>query len=444
LDGADVTAKRRKTDAFPSADHKPGAGSHATGDVLDFRADGVSGSHSRDDHLACTTATGKAAIAEDETRDASLERYEYAGVSSILSGQGAVGFAVTCAFNREKSATKEILELLRPHLLKLEADDAYRWRGTTGKINKKRSGLRLNPVKMPGRGFVFVRLSRRPSDPSDACEATAVPEAQTEDARVPSSDDDIVLGRIAGSANAAMTRSVRDGKTDAPRWIEKCVAIQKTCALRSVVGDRARASKTDSETESGIHGEGLPGVSLTETVSRVVAAALARFAGEARVPGEEDWKEDDHQEMPFPRMPITFAISFANRFKGSRGVDVGSKTYAREGVVPSVAAAAAAALEAFARESRDRARDGKNDAPEIPKPAVDLRDPDVTFFVEVLSVPAESADGSRTGEFAERLAIGAAARRDGVFERRRGGIRPVALKRIARKPHEGRTPQSLA
>ena len=55
---------------------------------------------------------------------------------------------------------------------------------------------------------------------------------------------------------------------------------------------------------------------------------------------------------------------------------------------------------------------------------MDLRDPDVTFFVEVLSVPAEGADG-----FVERLAIGAAAKRDGVFELKRGAIRPVALKR---------------
>ena len=88
IDGADVAAKRRKTSA------------------------------------------GDDPIGEE---DVSLERYEYAAPSAILSGDGACGFAITCAFNREKSATKEALELIRPHLPELP-DVAPR-------------GLRLNPVK---------------------------------------------------------------------------------------------------------------------------------------------------------------------------------------------------------------------------------------------------------------------------------------------------------
>ena len=104
IDGADVAAKRRKTSA------------------------------------------GDDPIGEE---DVSLERYEYAAPSAILSGDGACGFAITCAFNREKSATKEALELIRPHLPELP-DVAPR-------------RLRLNPVKTPGRGFIFMRLSPRPS-----------------------------------------------------------------------------------------------------------------------------------------------------------------------------------------------------------------------------------------------------------------------------------------
>jgi hypothetical protein len=46
----------------------------------------------------------------------------------------------------------------------------------------------------------------------------------------------------------------------------------------------------------------------------------------------------------------------------------------------------------------------------------------------VLSVAAGGADGPEAGGFVERLAIGAAAKRDGVFELKRGAIRPVALK----------------
>ena len=53
---------------------------------------------------------------DDAELDVSLERYEYAAAASIVNGTGGVGFAATCAFNREKSATKELLELLRPHV----------------------------------------------------------------------------------------------------------------------------------------------------------------------------------------------------------------------------------------------------------------------------------------------------------------------------------------
>jgi len=40
-------------------------------------------------------------------------------------GAGASGFVITCAFNREKSATKEALGLLRPHLPLNLAAGAY-------------------------------------------------------------------------------------------------------------------------------------------------------------------------------------------------------------------------------------------------------------------------------------------------------------------------------
>jgi hypothetical protein len=113
---------------------------------------------------------------------------------------------------------------------------------------------------------------------------------------------------------------------------------------------------------------------------------------------------------------VRYAVAFANRFKGHKGRDTSDtsaahKRYARETVVPAVAAAAATALPGAA--------------------TVDLRDPDVTFFAEVLSVAAGGADGPEAGGFVERLAIGAAAKRDGVFELKRGAIRPVALKRAS-------------
>lgn len=373
-----------------------------------------------------------AAPLDDAELDVSLERYEYAATSSILAGTGGVGFAATCAFNREKSATKELLELLRPHVRwcddaekdDADADDgdaAARVDASSARIKKTADAatspprLRLNPVKMPGRGFLFVRLSvakgqtqgenaprekQPPSDRGDAPEqvapgapgapgATGSPSNEpANEPRVkslPTADDERVtrsLGRAVARAAAALTASVRAGTVPAPRWVEKVVAIQATCAMPDA----------DGGLDSGPDGR------LAETMGRVVAGL--------HVAGSDDVATKN----------VRYAVAFANRFKGHKGRDTSDtsaahKRYARETVVPAVAAAAATALPGAA--------------------TVDLRDPDVTFFAEVLSVAAGGADGPEAGGFVERLAIGAAAKRDGVFELKRGAIRPVALKRAS-------------
>jgi hypothetical protein len=56
---------------------------------------------------------------------------------------------------------------------------------------------------------------------------------------------------------------------------------------------------------------------------------------------------------------------------------------------------------------------------------VDLRDPDVVVFAEVLAVPTD-AEG---GRFARRLALGVVAKSSGVFEVRKGKTAPRSLKR---------------
>lgn len=375
-----------------------------------------------------------AAPLDDAELDVSLERYEYAATSSILAGTGGVGFAATCAFNREKSATKELLELLRPHVRwcddaekdDADADDgdaAARVDASSARIKKTADAatspprLRLNPVKMPGRGFLFVRLSvakgqtqgenaprekQPPSDRGDAPEqvapgatgalgATGSPSNEpANEPRVkslPTADDERVarsLGRAVARAVAALTASVRAGTVPAPRWVEKVVAIQATCAMPDADGGLDSGSGPDGR--------------LAETMGRVVAGL--------HVAGSDDVATKN----------VRYAVAFANRFKGHKGRDTSDtsaahKRYARETVVPAVAAAAATALPGAA--------------------TVDLRDPDVTFFAEVLSVAAGGADGPEAGGFVERLAIGAAAKRDGVFELKRGAIRPVALKRAS-------------
>ena len=355
-----------------------------------------------------------AAPGEDDAElDVSLERYEYAATSSILAGTGGVGFAATCAFNREKSATKELLELLRPHVrwrddAEADADgvddpavDGAGLRDESEKDQKATSPpprLRLNPVKMPGRGFVFVRLSVAKEQTKDEQDTGETKEDEkTYERRVSKS-----LGRAVSRAARALTASVRAGAVPSPRWVEKVVAIQATCAMPEISETAAETDK--AETASSV---------LRDTVKRVVACLDAEALQKSRTAGgSDDGKDDDGKGV------LRFAVAFANRFRGMGGETKNKtrdssnsfKRYAREFVVPAVAAAAESALLTT---------------------KISLTDPDVCFFVEVLSVPNEGADGSRAGGYVERLAIGAAARRDGVFELKRGAIRPVALKRAS-------------
>lgn len=355
-----------------------------------------------------------AAPGEDDAElDVSLERYEYAATSSILAGTGGVGFAATCAFNREKSATKELLELLRPHVrwrddAEADADgvddpavDGAGLRDESEKDQKATSPpprLRLNPVKMPGRGFVFVRLSVAKEQRKDEQDTGETKEDEKSYERRVSK----TLGRAVSRAARALTASVRAGAVPSPRWVEKVVAIQATCAMPEISETAAETDK--AETASSV---------LRDTVKRVVACLDAEALQKSRTAGgSDDGKDDDGKDV------LRFAVAFANRFRGMGGETKNKtrdssnsfKRYAREFVVPAVAAAAESALGTT---------------------KISLTDPDVCFFVEVLSVPNEGADGSRAGGYVERLAIGAAARRDGVFELKRGAIRPVALKRAS-------------
>ena len=351
---------------------------------------------------------------DDAELDVSLERYEYAATSSILAGTGGVGFAATCAFNREKSATKELLELLRPHVrwrddAEAETDgvddpvDGAVSRDESEKDDQAPPRLRLNPVKMPGRGFVFVRLSVAKEKTKDERGGEKKTD-ETHERNVAAS-----LGRSVSRACRALTASVRAGAVPSPRWVEKVVAIQATCAMPDL-------PQTEAETDTAETKKKNSSSVLRETVARVVACLDADAALRPSQKKSRTAVDDENDEKQKDDGGVAFAVAFANRFRGRGGETKKSdssehKRSAREFVVPAVAAAAETALGTT---------------------KISLTDPDVTFFVEVLSVPAlPGADGSRAGGYVERLAIGAAAKRDGVFELKRGAIRPVALKRAS-------------
>ena len=364
---------------------------------------------------------------DDAELDVSLERYEYAATSSILAGTGGVGFAATCAFNREKSATKELLELLRPHVrwrddAEAETDgvddpvDGAVSRDESEKDDQAPPRLRLNPVKMPGRGFVFVRLSVAKEKTKDERGGEKKTD-ETHERNVAAS-----LGRAVSRACRALTASVRAGAVPSPRWVEKVVAIQATCAMPDL--PQTEAETDTAETDRQMHQPSSSSSSssvLRETVARVVACLDADAAlRPSQKKKSRTAVDDENDEKQKDDGGVAFAVAFANRFRGRGGETKKKKSdssehkrYAREFVVPAVVAAAETALGTT---------------------KISLTDPDVTFFVEVLSVPAvpgADKNGSRAGGYVERLAIGAAAKRDGVFELKRGAIRPVALKRAS-------------
>ena len=63
---------------------------------------------------------------------------------------------------------------------------------------------------------------------------------------------------------------------------------------------------------------------------------------------------------------------------------------------------------------------------------MDLRDPDVVAFAEVISVPATDEPGSggagKGERFTRRLALGLVPKSSDAFERRKKGIMPASLK----------------
>ena len=291
LDGTDLRAKRRKT--FDAQD-----------------GDGATG--------------GEA--------DESLERYEYAAPDAIVRGLGCVGFVVTCSFQREKSATREATEMLRPRLPT-----------TPLAFGAAAKGLRLNPVKMPGRGFVLIRMSERP-DPD-----AAAADAKGRDDPHPRPDDDRTRATVAAEVLGVVTRTVADvkaGRCPAPRFVEKMTPVTVTCAFDGAAID----------------------------AGAVAALAASGF----------DAKGHD----------VSFAVSYHNRFKtqGDPTVGAGKDAGCKEGD------AAATAAERHGRREVIEAVAGGVRAALTAAGAtglsVDLRDPDVVAFAEVISVPATAEPGA--------------------------------------------------
>ena len=124
---------------------------------------------------------------------------------------------MTCSFQREKSATREATEMLRPRLPT-----------TPLAFGAAAKGLRLNPVKMPGRGFVLIRMSERP-DPD-----AAAADAKGRDDPHPRPDDDRTRATVAAEVLGVVTRTVADvkaGRCPAPKFVEKMTPVTVTCAF---------------------------------------------------------------------------------------------------------------------------------------------------------------------------------------------------------------------
>lgn len=334
IDGADVAKKRRKT--------------AADGDGGDDDAN--------DDH------DGSIEL------DVSLERYEYAAPAVILSGNGgACGFAITCQFMREKSATKEAMALLAPHCR------AYA----------------LNPVKMPGRGFVFVRLSERtPATTADA-DAAAAPPSEA----------------VSGIVRDVVRAVAAAGSAGKPRWVEKMAPVQFTCDAGDVaarVAARADGWRALAAAEAKARGDGKKVNFAVVYRNRFRSDAFASGGGGKGAAEKEKEKDADAADADAKKTNLN--------------------PFSRAVVLPAVAAAVQDALRG--------ANDGGADASSF-EIGVDLRDPDVVVFVEVLSVPDAGGAGAPSGRFARRLAVGVASKSSGTFAAKKKGIEAASLKGLS-------------
>jgi hypothetical protein len=340
IDGADVAKKRRKT--------------AADGDGGDDDAN--------DDH------DGSIEL------DVSLERYEYAAPAVILSGNGgACGFAITCQFMREKSATKEAMALLAPHCR------AYA----------------LNPVKMPGRGFVFVRLSERtPATTADADAAAAAPSEA-----------------VSGIVRDVVRAVAAAGSAGKPRWVEKMAPVQFTCDAGDVaarVAARADGWRALAAAEAKARGDGKKVNFAVVYRNRFRSDAFASGGGGKGAAEKEKEKEKDAAD--------------ADADADADAKKTNLNPFSRAVVLPAVAAAVQDALRG--------ANDGGADASSF-EIGVDLRDPDVVVFVEVLSVPDAGGAGAPSGRFARRLAVGVASKSSGTFAAKKKGIEAASLKGLS-------------
>ena len=255
--------------------------------------------------------------------------------------------------------------------------------------------------------------------------------------------------------------AVRDGTATQPRWMEKLQPVQFTCT--NEVTETSREATRRAIIDSGV----------------MITSNLIVSRGHGDGDGDDDEKKGDHEKGKGG--VVKFAVVYNNRFKGEANAGGGGRgggggggggedgeeksddiaLYSRTAVIPRVAAAVEAALKKGGRIDADADADGATAAGaagetagsgsgvrallsgEGMTPRVDLKDPDIVVFVEVISVPAVSFGSSADGEsgaegtennninssrFAKRLAVGIVPKSAGIFEVKKKGIAPLALK----------------
>jgi hypothetical protein len=300
--------------------------------------------------------------------DESLERFEYTAPTAITNGLGCVGFVVTCSFMREKSATREATEMLRPRLPATPLTNGV-----------APNGLRLNPVKMPGRGFLLIRMSER-----DTNDPNTKKDAKDDEGNEETNGKDEEKNRaiVAAEAVGVVSRTVADvraGKCPAPKFVEKIMPIAVTTGFEA------------------------------ESLNSAAIAALTASGFD-----------------PSIFTNVSFAVVYHNRFKtqgdptgkgkeADKGKDAGAESkHGRMEIIEGLAAGIRAALTAAGATTA----------------TVDLKDPDVVVFAEVISVPmASESKGGHKERFTRRLAVGVVPKSTGAFERRKKGIMASSLKK---------------
>ncbi|KAK3247938.1 hypothetical protein CYMTET_42578 [Cymbomonas tetramitiformis] len=178
----------------------------------------------------------RAKASQGEATAPEFARFDYKGVEALL--KGSQGFLITCSYRKEKSTTKEALELLTAYLPASTND--RRWL--------------LRPIKLSGNGAIFLRLSAAApaskegggtanSENICASECAESSGAAAEVVSATSNDEVVDPVKIMRQIFADLQSSKRAN----PKFVQRIIPVQTTCLFQGSALETATSKLLEAQ-----------------------------------------------------------------------------------------------------------------------------------------------------------------------------------------------------